>query len=299
VKLKTDCELVFFVSSSGHCTFDCQYCIVNPIVKHQPSLNYSDFVYLLDYFDNQKAFIALSGKGDFFASYPRSERLLARLLDHNVEIALDTNASILQDFKELNTEKMEKIRYINLTMHYQQIKGKKLQSRWIENTQFFLEKRYEQVHPDYIMSPLLQDEWDEALSFYKQNIFDKTDKKVLMVRDINQPFSSESEQYFQQLADKYDDMIAGKHQEDFSKTFTEERVLCPAGHKFFRIWNDGQVQGCPNLPDVKELYDNGNLKQRNLQVRQNYFVCSTPNFCDCHVIGDLGMMKFVESKITL
>lgn len=283
--------MIFFVSSSGHCTFDCQYCIVNPIVKHQPSLNYSDLDYLLNYFNGQKSFFAFSGSGDFFAGYPRSERLLSRLLERDVEVALDTNASILQDFKELSSAQLEKIRYINLTMHYHQIKEKKLQQRWIDNTQYFLKKRSDQVFPDYIMSPSLMNEWFEALQFYKDNIFAATGKKILMVRDIKNPFNTEQENYFQKLSNDFDDMIEGKHMEDFSKTFSDHEVICPAGQQYFRIWNDGRVQGCPNLPDAAEIFDNGNLKQRNLRVQQQPFVCTTPNFCDCRVIGDLGKMK--------
>ena len=68
------------------------------------------------------------------------------------------------------------------------------------------------------------------------------------------------------------------------------KVLCPAGQAYFRIWNDGRVQGCPNLPGVAALYDGGNIKERRITIQPAPFQCNTPKYCDCHVIEALGKM---------
>ena len=41
-------ETIYFVSSSGHCNLDCSYCVIQPVVKHQPSLNYDDLAFVLE-----------------------------------------------------------------------------------------------------------------------------------------------------------------------------------------------------------------------------------------------------------
>ena len=293
LKLKTDCELIFFASSSGHCTFNCRYCIINPIAKHQPSLNFSDLEFLLKSINYRKAFLAFSGIGDFFAGYRKSEQLLTRMLEYNVEIALDTNGSILQEFPEMSPEKLAKIRYINLTMHYHQLKEKNLLSLWARNARIFHELKGDDVMQDYVMSPLLNNEWEEALAYYDREVFSVTSKKILLVRDIIHPLSPEDENRLQNLSKKFEHMVAGTHQEDFSSIFIgKNEVLCPAGHSYFRIWNDGRVQGCPNLPEVKSLSNNGNLKKRQLMIQARPFPCNTPQYCDCFVIYSLGKMIF-------
>ncbi|HEX7519929.1 MAG TPA: hypothetical protein VF325_06565, partial [Candidatus Deferrimicrobium sp.] len=70
-----------------------------------------------------------------------------------------------------------------------------------------------------------------------------------------------------------------------------EEVLCPAGHEYFRVWNDGRVQGCPY---VGELQDLGNLKEMRFTPRLCRTRCNTPKFCDCFDILSLGKMRFPE-----
>jgi len=289
MRLQTDCEAVFFMSSSGHCTFDCEYCIVNPIAKKEQSLTYEDIAFLLDQFDC-KSFLIFSGKGDFFAGYSRSQRLLEKVLDHNVEIALDINGSVIQELPQLSQDKLDKIRYINLTMHYNEIKRKNLFSVWAKNAITLLEKKSEVMLLGYIMSPKLSHEWAEALAFFTQEVFAKTGRGIILVRDIMQPFSDEQQQLFESLQQKYADSIAGIHQDNFAKIFEQNpNVLCPAGHRYFRVWNDGSVQACPY---IEELNQSGNLKQRNIQINDQPFACSKPEFCDCHVIEGLGKMAY-------
>jgi hypothetical protein len=289
--LDSACEVMFFASSSGHCTFDCRYCIIDPIAKHQPSLTYDDLKFLIDTF-KVKAFFSFSGVGDFFVGYKRSEKLLSRLLDHDVQIALDINGVVLQEFPELPAAKLEKILHINLTMHYHQIRQKNLLDRWSEHARILIERRFAQIRPDYILSPPLQEEWEEALQYYATRVFAYTGKPVLLVRDIHIPFDSAAEARIQALGERFGSVISGAHQEDFGAGFADRsQVLCPAGKRYFRVWNDGRVQGCPNLPNRPDLLDCGNVKERRLEPRERYFLCDSPRFCDCHVIDALGKME--------
>jgi hypothetical protein len=284
----TSCEVIFFASSSGHCTLDCQYCIVNPIAKNQPSLTYEDLKFLLDTF-KVRAFFSFSGLGDFFAGYKPSQKLLTRLLDHDVEVALDVNGVLIHDFPALEDRKLEKIRYLNLSMHYHQINQKNLLSQWAKNARTLIENRFKEIHPDYVLSPPLIKEWETALEYYKENVFVYTRKPLLLVRNINIVFDESAEAHIRQLITRFGDVIAGTHQEDFAAGFANRpKVLCPAGVSYFRLWNDGRVQGCPQIP---ALYDCGNVKDRNLKPKQSYFLCDSPQYCDCHVIDALGKMR--------
>lgn len=295
MKLQTDCDIIFFVSSSGHCNFSCKYCIINPIAKHQPSLNYQDFKFLFDQFKNKKAFLAFSGVGDFFAGYRKSDLLLSNILEHDVEIALDINGSSFNEYKELSYEKLSKIRFINLTMHYDQIKKRNLNSLWSQNALLMHEINGKSLTIDYVLSPILRQEWEEALLYYENEVFSKTGIKLLLVRDINKTFSQEDEDKLEGIFKKFKHLISGEHQENFAQIFSgKNKVLCPAGNSYFRIWNDGKVQGCPNLPHIKTLFENGNIKERRISINPNYFYCTTPQYCDCNVIESLGKMKYVS-----
>jgi len=114
-------ETLFFVSSSGHCSLDCSYCVATPVVKHKPSLVYDDFKFLLEHFAG-KVFFIFSGKGDFFAGYKKNDRLLECLLKHeNLSMALDINGVMIHEFGVLSAIQLQKIRHINLSMHYSQL----------------------------------------------------------------------------------------------------------------------------------------------------------------------------------
>jgi len=252
---------------------------------------FEDFRFICEYFD-APVFFALSGVGDFMVSYGRSQRLLERLLGLDVEVALDTNGAALQEFPELAPERLEKLRFINLTMHYHQIKQKNLLERWPANARIILERRFEQTHPDYILSPPLRDEWEEAIAFYAQTVYAHTGRPLIPVRDVNRPFTPDDEDRLARLYARFGEVLKGEYVEDFSAAFRDRpEVMCPAGVRYFRVWNDGRVQGCPNLPNVPSLHDCGNVKERRLTVRKALFRCDTPAFCDCSAIDKLGMMR--------
>lgn len=285
--MNTDCEVVFFVSSSGHCTLDCPYCIIDPIAKHELSLNCGDIDFLLDTFQ-KKAFIAFSGKGDFFAGYRKSDQLLKAVLEREVEIALDINGVFIHDFPELSPHQLDKIRFMNLTMHYQQLREKNLLRVWAENARVLVEKKGEQMLLGTIVSPLLTDCWEDAFLFYEREIFGETGKQVVLVKDINRTFSEADENKLLALRDRFSDSVERIHHEDFAGMFEGcNRVFCPAGKGYFRIWNTGDIQGCPNIPELAHC---GNVKKREVFVRDTPFCCSEMFYCDCAIIEGLGKM---------
>ena len=288
MKMDTDCEVLFFVSSSGHCTLECAYCIIDPIAKKEASLNSRDVAFLLDHFQ-KKAFLAFSGKGDFFAGYNGSDRFLEKILKRDVEIGLDINGVLIHEFSELSDEYIVKIRYVNLTMHYQQLKKMNLLRVWAKNARILIEKKGSEMFLGTILSPALKNCWEESLRFYEKEIFQKTGKALTMVKDVNTIFSKEDEALLLSLRKKFSNMTTAIHEEDFSKIFQEGiAVLCPAGKTYFRIWNDGGVQGCPMIPALSCL---GNLKERKISVKKKLFYCRQPMYCDCNIIEGLGKMR--------
>ena len=289
MKMKTDCEVIFFVSSSGHCTLDCPYCIIDPIAKREQSLNYSDIEFLLETFQ-KKAFLSFSGKGDFFAGYKKSENLLASLLEREVEIALDINGVLVHEFPGLSDRHLAKIRFVNLTMHYQQIMEKNLRKVWAGNARMLIEKKGDEMLLGTIVSPQLMDSWEEALLFYDKEIFKNTGKKIVLIKDINRPFTGEEEDYLLSLNDRFAGIVERVHQEDFAEVFQSyNRVLCPAGGTYFRVWNNGDLQGCPNIPEFSQ---SGNVKERKIVIRNGLFCCSQAIYCDCNIIEGLGKMVY-------
>ena len=291
MKLETDCDAAIFVSSSGHCTLSCGYCIINPIAKRQPSIDFEDLRFLLTELGARKTFLAFSGVGDFFASHPRQARLLDRILDLPVEIGLDINGVIVQELPDLPGDKLAKIRYVNLTMHYHELCENRLLQTWARNARSVIGACKDTVWPDYIVSPLYADEWEAGIGFYKDEVYATAGRPLLLVPDINRPLSPEQLALLNKLASRHPDAVAGVHREDFAAGFAgRPRVACPAGRSYFRLWNDGRLQGCPNLPDVQELSDNGNAKARQIVRRDQPYLCSTPQFCDCNLIDGLGLM---------
>jgi len=289
IKLDSDCEAVFFVSTSGRCNIDCDYCIVGPLTTDELSLTRHDLDFLLDFF-GVKAFFAFSGKGDFFAGYQKSEKLLSSLLDRNVEVALDINGSIIHEFPDLPPSKLKKVRYINLTMHYQGLKQKGLLHKWAENARLLIEHKGEEMLLGYVISPALHSEWEEGLRFFERGVFEKTGKKILLIRHVTQEFNPSEEKELQALGKRYEHMVEGVFREDFAEQFKNiHEVLCPAGHSYFRIWNDGTVQGCAH---IEQLADCGNLKQRKITVHDEPYRCPTPGHCDCHIVDGLGKLVY-------
>jgi len=109
---------------------------------------------------------------------------------------------------------------------------------------------------------------------------------------VNIPYA-QSESDVEELKNKYGHFIEEVYEPDFSESFkTVDRVICPAGKTYFRIWNDGRIEGCPN---ISELSHAGNVKDRVIHVREHSFLCNQAKYCDCFTIEWLGKMEY-ENK---
>lgn len=289
----SECDVIFFVSSSGHCSLDCHYCIVNPIVKHKPSLDMSDFEFLLDAFPGKRAFLAFSGKGDFFAGYKKKDRLLDQLLDRDVQVGLDINGVMIHEFADLPDRKIEQIKAVNLTLHYEAMIAKNSLKAWEKNALVLIDRIHQrgtEMLMGTILSPLVTKYWGEALEFYENAIFRRTEKKIVLIRDVHRRLSDEEEIQLKDLEDRFDHMVERVHQEDFAKDFASyKNVLCPAGKIYFRVWNDGMIEGCPYIPELRNA---GNVKDRVIRIRDELFRCNQARYCDCNVIARLGKMGY-------
>lgn len=306
MSVRTDCKSVFFISSSGHCSLDCVYCIINPVVKHQPSLNFEDIRFLVDSVGN-RSLLAFSGKGDFFAGYKKNDRLLESVLSLDVEVALDVNAVMIHEFPEIADELLRKIRYVNMTMHYRQLKDKNALAVWKKNVEIVIRRMRavgvlqentsadeEGLLVDFVASPLEASLWNEALDFYRENIFAVTGQKLVVVRDVNIAFDSDYGSRFDALCERYDDMLKYSHSEDFAAKFAKyPYVDCPAGVDYFRVWNDGAIEGCPYIDERKQC---GNVKERKFVRYEKNFRCSTPKYCDCSLIAMIGKMDYPSTS---
>lgn len=288
----TNADNVLFMSSSGHCSLDCTYCVASPVVKREASLSYEDIAYILETLPGKTALI-FSGKGDFFAGYRKNDRLLSNVLDHNVDVALDINGVMIHEFPDLPNEKLEKIKAINLTMHYSQLVRKRALAVWSANARTIISRqRCVDFVLGFIVTPAEHNIWPEALSFFEKEIFDSTGTRLSLIRDVLNVFDREQEECLETLSEKYNGLIKDTRTEDFAAPFSQfPYVVCPAGRNYFRVWNDGKIEGCPY---VAELKDCGNAKNRVLHRNDSSFRCQTASFCDCYTIAALGKMEYPD-----
>lgn len=290
--LATDCEIIFFVSSAGRCNIDCRYCIVEPEGRREPSLTFEDLRFLYDHF-GRKAFFMFSGKGDFFSGYSHSDRLLDRLLDLDAEIGLDINATVLQELPELPLEKLRKIRHVNVAFHYHELVRFGLLERWIENVHWILQNlSHAWLIVGTVMDPSLAHEWDEAFELYERRVFRDTGHRLQPIRHLNHAFTEGEQACMDEVTLRHAAIVEPVFMNDFGATFKSlfrdvPEVACPAGQRFFRVWNDGRVQGCAFKSELALL---GGLKERVIQERAEPFRCSTPTNCDCCLPALLGKM---------
>ena len=96
--------------------------------------------------------LIFSGKGDFFSSYKKQDQLLSFILEHNVEIYLDINGLSIKEYPDLSHDKIMKIKSINLSMHYQQLKERKALKAWARNTKKLFEKNSQFIFMNTIIS---------------------------------------------------------------------------------------------------------------------------------------------------
>ncbi len=289
-------ETIFFVSSSGHCNLDCSYCVVNPIVKHQPSLSYDDLRFVLDQVAGRVFFI-FSGKGDFFAGYRRDERLLARLLEEpRVGVALDVNGVVIHCFESLSPEQLSRVRHVNLTFHYRQLANHKALQVWRRNALTMLRRA---DGPDFflnlILSPPESHLWAEALDWYAANIHAESGKKLILIHDVERAFGAAEQAVEADLLARHGAMIQSVRRGQFADAFLDfDHVDCQAGVKYFRLWNDGRIDACPNVGELQAI---GDAKARRFTPRQGPFRCRTVTFCDCYHVATAGHMVFHKRAV--
>jgi hypothetical protein len=137
MQLKTDCEVVFFVSSYGHCTFDCRYCIIHPIAKEAP------FAQLRRSGVSAKRTWRPKGLPDFFGAW-RFFGWLWKIVSA-VETSAGSSCGDRPGYQRrsrsaFSVEKLVKIRYNNLIMHYHQVKKRGLLETWAGNAIMYRQK---------------------------------------------------------------------------------------------------------------------------------------------------------------
>lgn len=292
MQIDTDATVLLFLSTSGHCNLTCPYCIIHPVPKREASLTGDDLEWLLDRFPGEKAFLMVSGKGDFFAGYEPPERLLDRLLARDVEMILDVNGVVIREYPELSAAQRRKIRILKLTLHYQQVKRLGALEAWAENARVLAAGTEGSMIVDTVVSPRVRTLWTEALEFYQREIFEPTGRRIVLVRDIETPLGAEGEAELARLRERFDFMIDSIYTEDFAAPFEHyPHVICPAGRRYFRVWNDGRIEGCPWIP---ELTHGGNVKERRLSARTEDYRCATPKYCDCERIAQVGCMGYPD-----
>ena len=123
-------------------------------------------------------------------------------------------------------------------------------------------------------------QWDEAIEFYEKSIFEEVKIKINLIKDVNVVFKDHEEKRLQELQKRFSHILEDVINVDNTMLFKQvEEVLCPAGQRYFRIWNDGTIQGCPYHEKISLM---GNLKKRDISINNSPIKCSAPKYCDCN-----------------
>jgi hypothetical protein len=295
-----DFDAALFLSSSGHCVLNCSYCVVTPVAKHQSSLSFDDINYMLNLMGNKKTLLIFSGKGDFFPGYRKKDRLLSRLLNLNVEIVLDINGVIIHEFNDLSAQQLQKIRSINLTMHYAAMKKTSFLQSWQRNAHDILKRKNGDTNflMGFILTPGEQHIWSEAMTFYEKTIFAETGKKITLLRDELATWDDVLNEGINQLQQRFEGITEplGEVTNFQQKLLNIDSVLCPAGRRYYRVWNDGTVEGCPIIEARKCA---GNVKERDVRLWDDDVYCNQVKYCDCVHIHKLGLMNKINYRESL
>lgn len=287
-------ETVWFVSSSGHCNLDCSYCIIQPVAKHKPSLGLQDLRFLLDKATGPSFFI-FSGIGDFFAGYKRDDRLLTQLLqdERTGGVALDINGVVIHCLEDLPVDLRPKIRHLNLTFHYQQLVDHKALKLWARNALHLLQTLDgPDLFVNFILSPPEAPVWAEALAWYRTHVFQPAGKPLILIADVNRPFGEAEEQVLRQLQSQQADLVHSVRRGGFEPVFEPfDHVRCGAGSSYFRVWNDGRIDACPNVPTFQAA---GDTRARTILLRQEPVACNDLRHCDCYHVASAGQMEMVR-----
>jgi len=276
----------FFVCSSGVCNLKCPYCITD-----QPQMNNNlskeDFSFLFKTFGENIHF-AFSGIGDFFCGYKKEDRLLSFLLQHDIIISyLDINGVDIRELEDPSLEGRGKISTINVSCHYGTMKQLKFLDKWAKSIKKIHENAYS-YEIKMVISPLEKDIWDEAMLFYINEIQPITKQKLTLCPDT-----------LVNLEVQYDELSqVGDYYKDYVNIYDKQRIFrgrylslakstpCPAGSRYFRVLNDGDIVPCELLAGNVVL---GNLKRKDLTTFKEDVHCSYTGFCDCGWSANLGV----------
>ena len=143
-----------------------------------------------------------------------------------------------------------------------------------------------------VFDPALEVEWGAQLDFYRRTIFEPTGKPLQPIRNLRHAYTPEQEARLDAILARHPELVEPAFTNDYGELFRsmvasrpDGTVACPAGQRFFRVWNDGLVQGCAHKPELDRI---GGLKERILNERSAPFSCNTPDHCDCCLPALLG-----------
>ena len=283
-----------FISSSGLCNLRCPYCITNR-PRDNNNLNKDDFSFIFNYF-GENIYFVFSGIGDFFCGYSKKDQLLTFILQHNVMISyLDINGVDIKELESPDLEGKEKIDMINISYHFGSMKELKLINRWVNSVKTIHENMYN-YEIKMVASPLERNIWDEAILFYSKEIQPITKKKLTLCPDtlIN------LEMQYDELAgivDSYKDAVDLYDRERLfrgRRLTTMNTLPCPAGSRYFRISNNGDIVPCELLAGYNIKL--GNLKRKELITFKRDVNCNYTGFCDCGWSTNLGIRGLNEQN---
>jgi len=273
-----DQRKVFFAVSSGMCNLKCPYCITNrPGFKQ--NLDKDDFSFIFDYF-GENIYFVFSGLGDFFCGYQAKDELLRFLLRHNIAMFLDINGVDIKELADRGLEGKEKIDMIDISYHFGAMKKQKVLKRWINSVKSIHEGGYN-YYIKMIPSPQEKEIWEEATLFYAKEALPITGKKLMLFPDTNISADLHNQlNELEHMTAKYKDIVNILGRESlFKKTAypSGNTPLCPAGSRYFRVLNTGEIMPCSDLHSTPL----GNVKKKDVITLKGDVSCNLTGFCDC------------------
>lgn len=296
VILPTEARLLLFVESSARCSLACDYCINAARPMTGPSMSLADLEFLAGLAGGGRVLLGLSGKGDFFSGYRPSDRVLDRLLDHDVEVLLDINGVVVHELPELPDEKLRRIRFVNLTLHHRELARKGLLATWTRNALRLLERRAR--HDLFVINSVVLPGdyagWEATIRFFADAIHAPTGARLALLTDLRRRFRPYDLLRLKALSARFPGVVESVTREDYTGTFGgAASVLCPAGHTAFMVRDDGTIHGCHYVPELAGSF--GNVFERRFSPRAEDFDCAACTYCECAYFAMMGRVRRREA----
>lgn len=270
-----DDRKILFAVSSGVCNLRCSYCTTNRPTGN-PSLTKDDFSFIFDKFGENIYFI-LSGLGDFFVSYPKEQRLLHFLLQHNVNLFLCINGVEIGELAEHDLEGREKIRGLEVSFHYAAMKERKFLTGWLSNITTLQKEGYN-FFVKMVFSMDEENIWEEAIDFYKKEIYAITRQRLSITADFLSPKKTALAAAVECIQNKYPDYIMRREPE--RTTVKQPLSACPAGSRYFRVLFNGDIVPCEAFQHFTS-FRLGNTKKKEVVAFTRDVLCDISDYCDC------------------